>query len=120
MLPDDDADNTIVNSALQSGRKLMLTDAGKQLIRNYQKATKMDPSISRVETNLQTNFMKSENYALKRKAPAVVISNMQQKAGALKTNKVIKILSAEEFNKMWGGKVPGNAIRKISSDGTNR
>lgn len=104
MLPDDDADNTIVNSALQSGRKLMLTDAGKQLIRNYQKPSKLD-IINDV------NIIKSDENALKRKAPAVVISNMQQKSGALKTNKVIKILSAEEFNKMWGGKVPGNAIR---------
>lgn len=116
MLPDDDADNTIVNSALQSGRKLMLSDAGKQLIRNYQRTIKTNATTSKPDAAIPTNVITNDVNPLKRKAPAVVISGVQQKTGALKTNKVIKILSAEEFNKMWGGKVPNNAFRKVSND----
>lgn len=117
MLPDD-ADNTIINSALQSGRKLILSDAGKQLILNYPKTMKTGTSSSGMTTiPTHTDFMKSDNGAMKRKSPAVVMPNMQSKtSGALKTNKVIKILSAEEFNKMCAGKMPNNAFKKLPAD----
>lgn len=115
MLPDD-ADNTIINSALQSGRKLILSDAGKQLILNYPKTAKSgasSTSSSAVVTH--SDFIKSESGAMKRKSPAVLVPTIQSKTGALKTNKVIKILSAEEFNKMCAGKMT-NAFKKLPTD----
>lgn len=114
MLPVDDADNTIINSALQSGRKLILSDAGKQLMLNYPKTMTPDAS-STIATHPE--FVKSESGAIKRKSPAILMPNMQSKTGSLKTNKVIKILSAEEFNKMCAGKMTNNAFKKLPADG---
>lgn len=120
MLPVDDADNTIINSALQSGRKLILSDAGKQLISNYPKTVKTGASSTTTSTGdrtiaTHTEFVKSESGAMKRKAPAILMPNKQ--TGSLKTNKVIKILSAEEFNRMCAGKMTNNAFKKLPTDG---
>lgn len=122
MLPVDDADNTIINSALQSGRKLILSDAGKQLILNYPKAVKTGASSTSTSTvdrtiATHTEFIKTESGGIKRKSPALLVPNMQSKTGSLKTNKVIKILSAEEFNKMCAGKMTNNAFKKLPTDG---
>lgn len=121
MLPVDDADNTIINSALQSGRKLILSDAGKQLILNYPKAVKTGASSTSTSTvdrttATHTEFIKTESGGIKRKSPALLMPNMQPKTGSLKTNKVIKILSAEEFNKMCAGKITNNAFKKLPAD----
>lgn len=112
MIPDD-TDNTVINSALQSGRKLILSDAGK-LILNYPKGTKN--GISSVDHPLH-NIMKTDN-AVKKKPALVMPTLSPNKNTALKTNKVIKILSAEEFNKMCGGKggSAATAIKKVLSD----
>lgn len=122
MLPIDDADNTIINSALQSGRKLVLSDAGKQLILNYPKAVKTGASSTSTSTMdrtiaTHTEFIKTESGGIKRKSPALLMPNMQSKTGSLKTNKVIKILSAEEFNKMCAGKMTSNAFKNLPTDG---
>lgn len=124
MLPVDDAENTIINSALQSGRKLILSDAGKQLILNYPKTVKPGPPSTSTSTTgsgdrtiaSHADFIRSESGAMKRKMPAMLMPNVQPKTGSLKTNKVIKILSAEEFNKMCAGKITNNAFKKLPAD----
>lgn len=117
MLPDD-VDNTIINSALQSGRKLILSDAGKQLILNYPKtgASSTSTSIGDRTIAAHMDFIKTESGAIKRKSSAVLMPNMPSKTGALKTNKVIKILSAEEFNKMCAGKMSNTAFKNLPTD----
>lgn len=113
MLPDD-TDNTLINSALQSGRKLILSDAGK-LILNYPKGARNGISgMSASELSLH-NIIKTES-AIKKK-PALVMPALSPAKGAtaLKTNKVIKILSAEEFTKMCGAKGPNNTFKKVES-----
>lgn len=113
MLPDD-TDNTLINSALQSGRKLILSDAGKLLL-NYSKGTRNGISgMSASELSLH-NIIKTES-AIKKK-PALVMPALSPAKGAtaLKTNKVIKILSAEEFTKMCGAKGPNNTFKKVES-----
>lgn len=112
MIPDD-TDNTVLNSALQSGRKLILSDAGK-LILNYPKGTKNGTNST---DHFLHNIMKADS-AARKKPPLMVPALSPPKNAALKTNKVIKILSAEEFNKMCGGK-GGNAattFKKVLSD----
>lgn len=113
MLPVDDADNTIINSALQSGRKLILSDAGKQLILNYPKV--MKTGASSTTTTSIADLIRTES-GIKRKASAVLVSNTPPKTASLKTNKVIKILSAEEFNRMCAGKMTNNALKKMPAD----
>lgn len=145
----DDTDSTLLNSALQSGRKLVLSDAGK-LILNDPKFRKTLPStVSQppplVSTSMsvtqqavstvpfQTGTLKFENL---RKKPVftpvtqqaltngTVVSNNTTtstnsttgKSMPLKTNKVIKILSAEEFKLMCGNGVGGNTLKKISTE----
>lgn len=111
----DDTENTIINSALQSGRKLILSDAGKQLILNYQKTTKVGDGLNTLGPD--TNLIRMENGAIKRKPSTMLMSNVP--TTSLKTNKVIKILSAEEFNKMCGGKMANNTFKKVSADSIN-
>lgn len=123
MLPIDDGENNIISSALQSGRKLILSDAGKQLMLTYPKAaTKTDTSNSVTALSgqpLTANSIRMENGAIKRKT-TVPVSHIPAKATAqLKTNKVIKILSAEEFNKMVAGKMVNNTIKKLPTDAIN-
>lgn len=111
MLPDD-TENSLINSALQSGRKLILSDAGK-LILNYPKGGKNGFSgTSPSELSLH-NIIKTES-AIKKK-PALVMPALSpaKNATALKTNKVIKILSAEEFTKMCGAKGSNNTFKRV-------
>lgn len=65
MLPDD-TDNSMINSALQSGRKLILSDAGK-LILNDPKTTKY--AVSSGSEQMLHNVIRTDS-AIKRK-PAV-------------------------------------------------
>lgn len=117
MLPIEDTDNSIINSALQSGRKLILSDAGKQLILNYPKSFKSE--ASNVNALITDQMIATQNGAFKRKASAVLMPNIPAKNASLKTNKVIKILTAEEFNKMCGGKVSNTTFKKISTESLN-
>lgn len=114
MLPED-TDNTLINSALQSGRKLILSDAGK-LILNYPKTIKngVGGGASMTEQLLH-NVIRTEG-AIKRKPAIVAPVISPSKNAGLKTNKVIKILSAEEFNKMCGNKGANNTFRKVVND----
>lgn len=120
MLPVDNSDNTIINSALQSGRKLILSDAGKQLISNYPKVTNSDivNTIQSATDDTVTTYQNAikPDALNKRKTSTVIMSGVPSKSTTpLKTNKIIKILSAEEFNKMCGGKVPNNAFKKVTT-----
>lgn len=137
----DDTDSTLLNSALQSGRKLVLSDAGK-LILNDPKFKKIMPvvhtskppslistssvtaTVSHSDGTIPPNTIKLEQF---RKQKPVLMpfpntgatnNNMaaSSKALPLKTNKVIKILSAEEFKQMCGANASNNTLKKISSD----
>lgn len=113
MLPED-TDNTMINSALQSGRKLILSDAGK-LILNYPKTVKNGAGSTSITEQIMKNVIRTEN-AVKRKTSVVAPVISPAKNPGLKTNKVIKILSAEEFNKMCGNKSANNTFRKVVND----
>lgn len=108
MLPDD-TDNSLINSALQSGRKLVLSDAGKMIL-NYPKTTIKNGAPDQM---LQNIMRPTDAGAMKRKA--IMMSPI--KGAGLKTNKVIKLLTAEEFSKMCGNKGANNAtFKKIVND----
>lgn len=119
MLPEDN-DNSVISSALQSGLKLQLSDVGKQLILNYSKSMS-NPMTPETIIQSQSNLNKSLESIDKRKStPALVMTNnTASRAPPLKTNKVIKILSAEEFNKMCAAKVPNATFRKVSQESIN-
>lgn len=118
ILPDD-TDNSIIHSALQSGRKLILSDAGKMIL-NYPNATNIKNGTP--DQMLQNMIRATDAGPIKRKAimvgPAMVSPG---KGAALKTNKVIKLLSAEEFNKMCGNKGANNAttFKKLVNDNSS-
>lgn len=149
----EDADGTLLNSALQSGRKLVVSDAGKLILN--------DPKFKRVFSTEPHKFSASNSTATRPAPPAVVSSSgvprtvpkftngvpsnairleqMRKKppvftqpvsttkpptaAGGvgnglpLKTNKVIKILSAEEFKQMCGAaNSSSNTLKRISTE----
>lgn len=136
----DDTDSTLLNSALQSGRKLVLSDAGK-LILNDPKFKKIMPvvqtskppslistssvtaTVSQSDGAIPPNSIKLEQF--RKQKPIVMpfpnsgLTNnivARSKTLPLKTNKVIKILSAEEFKLMCGANTSTNTLKKISSD----
>lgn len=138
----DDTDSTLLNSALQSGRKLVLSDAGK-LILNDPKFKKIMPvvhtskpppslistsavtaTVSHSDGAIPPNTIKLEQFRKQRPIlmpfPNSGVTNNNVVASSktlpLKTNKVIKILSAEEFKQMCGANSSSNTLKKISSD----
>lgn len=149
----EDADGTLLNSALQSGRKLVISDAGKLILN--------DPKFKRVFSTEQHKFSapnpSSIVSTLPRSAPlptsgvprpipkftangipsnAIRLEQLRKKPTAvnpppgaasnkpmmaanglpLKTNKVIKILSAEEFKQMCGANSSNNTLKRISTE----
>ena len=153
----DDTDNTLLNSALQSGRKLVLSDAGK-LILNDPKFKRVLPSpintvsncaavasttpqllqLSATTNNLTPVIAVNQSAATTtttaagsvklegiRKKPSILMSTgggvglggsiVSKPNLPLKTNKVIKILSAEEFKQMCGANNT-STLKKISTD----
>lgn len=137
----DDTDSTLLNSALQSGRKLVLSDAGK-LILNDPKFKKIMPLVqtskppSLVTTSSVTATVSHSDGAIPpntieleqfRKQKPILMpfpnsgvannnATTNSKTLPLKTNKVIKILSAEEFKQMCGANASSSTLKKISSD----
>lgn len=108
----EDTDNTLITSALQSGRQLVLSDAGKLLLNDPKFRRSIGP-IGR-QSNVVSNSTSTKTTPLTRpntgpstfkfeyvkKKPSILTPNA--KAMPLETNKVIKILSAEEFKLMVG------------------
>lgn len=121
MIPSDDSDSSLITNALQSGRKLVLSEAGK-IVLNDPKFRKMftdsPPHSSQAAAPMNTN--KSENsLAVVQASPVKIIQKkmpiIPSKNFPLKTNKVIKILSAEQFKQICGRDLT-NAIKKFTND----
>lgn len=144
----EDADGTLLNSALQSGRKLVVSDAGKLILN--------DPKFKRVFSTEPHKFSTANTKAVTRPAApaatssaarplpkfttngipsnAIRLEQLRKKPTAftppsaskpmptmgngmpLKTNKVIKILSAEEFKQMCGANSSSNTLKRIATD----
>lgn len=103
----EDTDNTLITSALQSGRQLVLSDAGKLLL-NDPKFRKSIPAVGR-QSNIMTNSTSTKTaltsvstrpnigpstfkFEYVKKKPSILAPNA--KAMPLETNKVMKLLSA--------------------------
>lgn len=147
----EDADGTLLNSALQSGRKLVVSDAGKLILNDpkFKRVFSAEPqkysnsaamistptrpapittsSNTRQVPRFSTNGIPSNAIRLEqlRKKPAVFVPSVTNKTVPnnnvgngmpLKTNKVIKILSAEEFKQMCGANSSSNTLKRISTD----
>lgn len=135
----DDTDSTLLNSALQSGRKLVLSDAGKMILNDpkfrknipvvrsqpQQQQSSPNPPPPPLTFNMTSNLSNTMNLEqLRKQKPPMVLqpaaTASSQSAGVkglpLKTNKVIKILSAEEFKQMCGANASGNTLKKISAE----
>lgn len=94
----EDTDNTLITSALQSGRQLVLSDAGKLLL-NDPKFRKSIPSVTK-QTNIMTSAANAKvpvttkpsiapsmfKFEYVKKKPTILASNA--KAVPLETNKV--------------------------------
>lgn len=128
----EDTDNTLITSALQSGRQLVLSDAGKLLL-NDPKFKKTIPTTGKQINTMPTSTSTKSpiiplatkssigpstfKFEYVKKKPTILTPNT--KAMPLETNKVIKILSAEEFKLMVGNntgnfkssKTPSGLIR---------
>lgn len=108
----EDMDNTLITSALQSGRQLVLSDAGKLLL-NDPKFRKSIPTTAK-QCNVMTSTASANTvvtakpsiggstfkFEYVKKKPTILAPNA--KPMPLETNKMIKILSAEEFKLMYG------------------
>lgn len=115
MLPQEDTETSLISSALESGRKLVLSEGGKLLL-NDTKFKKNNIFDSPILTTSQTNDVLTNSVKIAKK-PQLIIPN-NKNMPLMKTNKVIKILSAEEFKQMCGGDVT-NALKKFSTDGNS-
>jgi GA-binding protein transcription factor, beta len=126
MLPQDEHENnSMLHSALQSGRKLVLSEAGKLGLNDL----KMKISSPSATVSRHVRSMKKTQYHPYQMASSVAsttsTTNTMQKTQSMvqRTNKIIKILSAEEFKQMCGGdisnafrKYPTHEIKKIMCD----
>ncbi|XP_055607067.1 uncharacterized protein LOC129754856 [Uranotaenia lowii] len=132
MIPSDDSASSLITSAIQSGRKIVLSEAGKFAL----KETRVQPASTSQQTTSSSTVSggstmptttKKTIKIIKKSSPYVVPQHGHRQSmlgghghgggggggGTIKTNKVIKILSAEEFKQICGGEVSG--IKKISS-----
>lgn len=122
MIPSDESDSSLITNAIQSGRKLVLSEAGK-IVLNDPKFRKMftdsPPHPSQAVTlpkpdNSLAVFQSSSSSSpvkiVQKKMPILPSKNFP-----LKTNKVIKILSAEQFKQICGGDLT-NALKKFTND----
>lgn len=139
MIEDNDRDGTLLNSALQSGRKLVVSDAGKLVLNNFKvlaaagptstvstptrpapvtTSSVPRPSLAKFATNgIPSNAIRFEQ--LRKKTvfmPAKPAAANLANGMPLKTNKVIKILSAEEFKQMCGANAGNNTLKRISTE----
>lgn len=112
MIPSDDSGSSLITSAIQSGRKVVLSEAGKFALNQ----TRIQPTTTPPTTKKTIKI-------IKKTSPYMVPQHRQSMGGGggggaggggtIKTNKVIKILSAEEFKQICGGEVGG--LKKIAS-----
>lgn len=116
MLPQEDTETSLISSALESGRKLVLSEGGKLLL-NDTKFKKNNIFDSPILSTSQTNDVLTNPVKIAAKKPQLILPNTKNMP-LMKTNKVIKILSAEEFKQMCGGDVT-NALKKFSTDGSS-
>lgn len=118
MLPqEDDTETSLISSALESGRKLVLSEGGKLLLNDtkFKKNNIFDSPI--LTTNQSSsNDILTNSVKIAKKQQIIIPNNKNMPL--MKTNKVIKILSAEEFKQMCGGDVT-NALKKFSTDGNS-
>lgn len=115
MLPQEDTETSLISSALESGRKLVLSEGGKLLL-NDTKFKKNNIFDSPILTTSQANDVLTNSVKIAKKQQLIIPNNKNMPL--MKTNKVIKILSAEEFKQMCGGDVT-NALKKFSTDGNS-
>lgn len=140
----DDTDSTLLNSALQSGRKLVLSDAGKMILNDpkfrkniplvraaatstaaVQNAPPPPPLTFNNATAQPSNTIRFDQLRKQKPPPIIlqqpgggggIVTTAANKGMPLKTNKVIKILSAEEFKQMCGANASGSTLKKISAE----
>lgn len=126
MIPSDDSGSSLITSAIQSGRKIVLSEAGKFALNETRvQSGNVGGTATSVSSTMPTTTKKTIKI-IKKTSPYVVSQQQQHHGlhrpplghshsgggGTIKTNKVIKILSAEEFKQICGGEVSG--IKKIS------
>lgn len=124
MIPSDDSGSSLITSAIQSGRKVVLSEAGKFALNQ----TRMQSgSVQPTTVATPPTTTKKTIKIIKKTSPYMVPQHRQSMGGSagsggggggggggtIKTNKVIKILSAEEFKQICGGDVVG--VKKIAS-----
>lgn len=120
MIPSDDSGSSLITSAIQSGRKVVLSEAGKFALNQTRMQSGTVQSAATPPTTKKTIKI------IKKTSPYMVPQHRQSMGGGsgggggggggggtIKTNKVIKILSAEEFKQICGGEVGG--LKKIAS-----
>lgn len=113
MIKSDNTDNSLITSAIQSGRKLVLSEAGK-IVLNDPKFRKILMDKQTTSTTIRKNQIFDGNHhnKIETKKPGIMVQN---KNFPLTTHKVIKILSAEQFKQMCDGGL-SSAFKKNSFD----
>ncbi|XP_055532602.1 GA-binding protein subunit beta-2 isoform X2 [Wyeomyia smithii] len=115
MIPSDDS-GSLITSAIQSGRKIVLSEAGKFALNETRvhSGTGISPSAMPTTKKTIKLIKKTTPYSLSQQQQQQQQQQRQSigsshtgSGGTIKTNKVIKILSAEEFKQICGGEVGG-------------
>ncbi|GAB0096918.1 GA-binding protein subunit beta-1 [Sergentomyia squamirostris] len=105
MLPTEDTENAFISSALQGGRKIVLSEAGK-LMMSESRAKKTASLATSTTTTIQP--ARSVNLP-----SATTVKPL--KPGS---NKVIKIVTAEEFKRMLSGELSATKKVQLKSNGS--
>uniref|UniRef100_A0A1B0CL24 Uncharacterized protein n=1 Tax=Lutzomyia longipalpis TaxID=7200 RepID=A0A1B0CL24_LUTLO len=98
MLPTEDTENAFISSALQGGRKLVLSEAGKLMMNE----TKARRSTSQMPPGGSTSRLSISPASVKPLKPP---------------NKVIKIVTAEEFKRMLSGDLSATKKVQLKANG---
>lgn len=124
MIPSDDSGSSLITSAIQSGRKIVLSEAGKFALNETRMQSTPPTTKKTIKIIKKTSpYMVSQHHQNQNQHRQSMIhgggggggsgGGSGGGGGTIKTNKVIKILSAEEFKQICGGEVSG--LKKIAS-----
>ncbi|XP_058457918.1 uncharacterized protein LOC131434790 [Malaya genurostris] len=121
MIPSDDSGSSLITSAIQSGRKIVLSEAGKFALNetrvqapvNSTSVPTTKKTIKIIKKTTTPYGVSGQHHQYHGHQRQTVGHGHAAGGGTIKTNKVIKILSAEEFKQICGGEVGG--LKKLPS-----
>ncbi|XP_075159810.1 ada2a-containing complex component 3 isoform X2 [Haematobia irritans] len=108
MMPEDDTSKDMLNTALQNGRQLILSEGGKLLLNETKKIQNSNYNLSNSSSKTVMSRVRSDvsssNTNITKLRPNIIskAKDNQQQQQQLAKNKNIRIISLNDFKKLYG------------------